>query len=199
VRFDYRVAAIVFVVVVAAVTVAAVWGGGGCEVSGVCLTASRVYVNVTGGCDVLVKIYSPDGTLRAQVVVPEGVDSAALPAGLAPGVYRVVVEASGDTWEFQVEASPDPIIVSAKALVMPNGTVLVDVIPRGKPCWEPYLITAILVRVNGVDYKFEGPWDPWEPIRLQLNTTLGPESTIIVLLWDNINPNPYSASVTVPR
>jgi len=198
-RLDYRVAAVVFVAVVAVVTVAAVWGGGGCEVTGVCLTASRVYVNVTGGCDAVVRVYSPDGVLRAETVVPAGADSAPLPGGLAPGVYRVVVEAGGDTWEFEVEASPDPMIVSAKALVLPNGTVLLDVVPRGKPCWKPYLVTAVLVRVNGVDYKFEGPWEPGEPIRLQLNTTISPDATVIVLVWDNVNPNPYSASVTIPR
>ncbi len=202
-RLDRRI--YITVVVAAALIVAALlaWrlhmSQGGCEVSSVCLTSSTLYVNMTGECSGVARIYSPDGTLRAEVEVPAGSDQVRLPQGLAPGQYIVEVEAGGTVYRANVSASPDPTIIAARAVVFPNGTLLLDVLPRGKPCWKPYLIEAVLVRVNGTDYKFTGPWNVRDRIILDLGVEVNPYTQVQVLLWDNVNPHPYTAIVTQPK
>ncbi len=202
-RIDYRLLALAALAVAAAVVVLYAAGPlGGCEagVSAVCLTSSRVLVNWSGDCPLTVRVLSLDGFERAYAVLEPGQGEALLSAEIAPGTYRVLAEAGGRViGEYIVEASRDPVIVQAQALVLPNGTVLIDVLSRGSLCWRPHLVTAVLVKVNGTDYRFEGPWEPGEPIRVDLGFNVPPSSKVIVLVWDNVRPEPYTAVVKMPR
>lgn len=191
-------------VVLAAALVAAylvVSHEGGCPgVSGVCLTTSWVYVNKTAPCDLEVRILTPDGVERARLVLEDSVEQANLTPGLAPGDYRVLVyEGDRLLGEYDVHASPPPGLASVSAVALPNGTILVNPVPRGEPCGKPLLVTAILVRVNGTDYKFTGPWDPRGVIRLQVDTPINPYTSIDVIVWDNVSPQPYRAAVAISR
>lgn len=169
-------------------------------VSGVCLTTNWIYVNKTAPCDLEVRILAPNGMERARVSLEDNVEKANISPGIAPGDYRVLVyEGDRLLGEYDVHAYPPPGLASVSAVALPNGTILVNPVPRGKPCGKPLLVTAILVRVNGTDYKFTGPWDPWGIIRLQVNTTINPYTTVDIIVWDNVSPQPYRAAVAVSK
>jgi len=193
--------AVLALVVAAAAAVLYTVYGQGCEVEveSICLTTNYLYINATGGCTLTARIIDADGFPRAEVEVLPNLTRVPLP-GLAPGVYTVEISADGRVVkEVTVQAYHEAGIVAATAVLLPNGTLIIDTQGYTSPCNKDYRIVAVRVVVNGTTYDFtDRTWRVGETIRLNLDIEISPNLQIQVLLVDS-NGNIIQAKVAYPQ
>jgi len=196
-----KLAVAIILVVVAAVAVLYTIYGQQCEVQveNICLTTNFLYINVTSNCDLTVRIYDADGFLKVEKEILPNLTKIPI-VGLAPGNYTVQILADGEVVkEYALQAYHEAGIVLATAVLLPNGTLIIDTQGYTSPCNQDYRITAVKVVINGTSYDFTGrTWQVGERIRLDLNITLTPNLDVQVILVDS-NGRFIQAKVTYPQ
>ncbi|MCE4600934.1 MAG: hypothetical protein F7C38_05150 [Desulfurococcales archaeon] len=163
---------------------------GGLEVAHACFLTNKIIIDIEGECSkpVTLKFYDDSGNLKAEVEVPVG-RRVVVPVtpNLAPGEYTVEFYVDGK----RVHASEArvylaPYLVNAKAIAWPNGTITIDYTSNAPPCLKDYGITTVLVRVNGTLYNETGLWRPTDTIRIDLNTTITPDTMVTITMIDSL-------------
>ena len=202
-RVEARALVIVAVLALGVLGLALYLYGQGCNVTvqSVCLTTGYIYINASGDCGALeARIIDVDGFVRAQAEVPLNESKVPITPGIAPGEYTVELYANGRlVASVPVRAYQESYLVSANALLLPNGTLIIDTQGYTSPCTPDYGIAAIRVVVNETTYDFTDQfWPVGERIVLNLDVEVTPNMFVNVFLFDS-NGNIIQAKVRYPQ
>ena len=195
---------IIFLIIIGVIAgIVLLHSNSGCKdfrVVSICPTSNLVIINTTGSCSsVRIDLIDSSGVARASFTAPVGQRvSLNITPNAPPGNYTMRVKYKGKVIdEASIRVYEAPFIAHARALALPNGTIIITFLSHSPPCLKNYGVSAVIVLVNGTKHTYTGHWIQGEDIRLNLGVTITPKTNIQVIVVDSLGRY-YNAGVARP-
>ncbi len=206
-----RIIIVSILILIIAVIILYYYAGGGCnaKITQACLSTNIIKINISSKCK---------GPFTLKIIGPQKGEVAYTLYNITPGLnirevnlpsfgnYTLQLEYHGKkVAQARVQTLIAPSIMQSRAALMPNGTLLVNVVPytsaRSK-CFSDYGVKEIVVVLlynNGTNQtlKFTGYWKPGN-IKIPLNVSPDKVRVAYVYVTDTLN-NRVEAAVLVPH